>query len=186
MLKIFSHIPSIYTPRLELRKLSVRDSRDIYEYASQPLTTKYLLWDVHPSLDHTRQYLSYVSGKYACGEFFDWGVVLQESGKLIGTCGFVCFDLPNKKAEVGYVINPAYWNRGYATEALRAALSFGFEKLALHRVEARHMVGNEPSAAVMRKCEMRLEGTARQSMFVKNEYKDIVTYAILEQEFHRS
>ena len=59
--------------------------------------------------------------------------MLRTSHRMIGTCGFVRFDEENESAEVGYVLHPDYWGQGLAAEALREVLSFGFDRLELHR-----------------------------------------------------
>ena len=64
-------------------------------------------------------------------------------------------------------------------------LFFGFDTLELHRIEGRFIIGNEKSLAVMKKCGMQYEGTARGSMLIKGLYRDIGTAAILRDEFER-
>jgi RimJ/RimL family protein N-acetyltransferase len=102
---------------------------------------------------------------------------------MIGTCGFTRFDFPNDSAEVGYVLNPDYHGRGYATEAAGCVLRFGLERLGLHRIEARFMEGNEASLRVMQKLGMSLEGYRRESMLVKGQYRTIGVCSILQEEF---
>jgi ribosomal-protein-alanine N-acetyltransferase len=116
------------------------------------------------------------------GEFYDWAVVERESGRMIGTCGFTRFDLPHNSAEIGYVLNPDFHGRGYGTEAAARVVRFGFERLRLHRIEARFIQGNEASLHVMEKLGMRLEGYRRDGMRIKNAYRTIGVCAILEDD----
>ena len=114
---IFQKIPTIETERLTLRPMCVSDAQDMFEYARRADVTKYLTWCPHPSLSYTKEYLSYVEGHYAAGDFFDWALVECECGRMIGTCGFTRFHYAYDCAEIGYVINPAFWGRGYANKA---------------------------------------------------------------------
>lgn len=183
--KIFSNIPKIETDRLILRKMCIDDADDMYSYARLPAVTKYLTWNPHPSVSYTRNYLEYVATRYAVGEFYDWAVIEKKSQRMIGTCGFTRFNLNSDGAEVGYVIHPDYRGQGYATEALRAVISFGFDTLNLVRIEAKYMEGNVASRRVMDKVGMRYEGTNRASMLVREEYKNICVCAVLNNEHIR-
>lgn len=171
--KTFSNIPTLETDRLILRKMLVRDAEDMFDYARRADVTKYLTWSPHPSADYTREYLEYVATRYAAGEFFDWALEERSSGRMVGTCGFTRFDYHADCGEVGYVLNPAVWGHGYATEGLRAVMKFGFEQLRLHRIEARYIDGNTASRHVMERVGMTYEGTLRGSMLIKHEYRDI-------------
>ncbi|MBQ4091223.1 MAG: GNAT family N-acetyltransferase [Clostridia bacterium] len=183
--KIFSRMPTISTERLILRKISLDDIDDMYEYAKNSKLTEYLTWSPHPSKAYTFEYVSYLQTRYRSGEFFDWAVVVKDSGRMIGTCGFTRFDFQHNFGEIGYVINPEYHGCGIATEAVRAVMSFGFENLALNRIECRFMMGNDASRRVMEKIGMSFEGTIRQGMLVKGVYRDIGICSILQSEYKK-
>lgn len=183
--RLFSHIPTLETDRLILRGMRVSDAADMYAYAKRPSVTEYLTWNPHASLDETREYLTYVGQRYRTGDFFDWSVVDRASGRMIGTCGFTSFNCSADSAEIGYVLNPDYQGQGLATEAVRRVLTFGFEELELHRIEARFMEGNAASLRLMERVGMTFEGYARESMRIKGRYRTIGTCAILRQEMGR-
>lgn len=181
--RIFRNPPEIKTDRLILRKMKKSDAADMYSYARLPEVTRYLLWDPHPDIRHTARYLSYIQNRYYIGEFYDWAVTLRESGKMIGTCGFTSFDLADNSAEIGYVLNPDYWGCGYAPEAVRAVIKFGFLKMNFHRIEAKFMADNARSLRVAEKAGMSFEGIRRDSMIIKGKYENIGVSAILIGEF---
>lgn len=183
--RIFRDPPELGTPRLTLRKLLRQDSGDMYDYASRPEVSEYLLWQPHESEAFTRRYLNYLQSRYRAGDFHDWAVVLRESGRMVGTCGFTRFQYEANAAEIGYVLHPDVWGRGIAPEAARAVMRFGFGELRLHRIEARYILGNDRSRRVMDKLGMQFEGVARESIYVKGKYVSVATCAILEKEFYR-
>ena len=172
--RVFSHIPELLTERLTLRKLLVADAADMYAYASQPETTRYLTWYPHPDRDYTRQYLEYLGSRYAAGMFYDWAVIYEPDCKMVGTCGFTSFSYEHNSAEIGYVLNPSYWGQGIAPEAVQAVMDVGFRVLNLHRIEAKFILGNERSRRVMEKAGMSFEGYQRCPIYpvVYNQYKD--------------
>lgn len=182
-LKIFKKMPTICTERLTLRKMAVSDSADMYDYSRRSVVTKYLLWTEHESESQTYNFLSDVCDWYKRGAYFDWAVTLTDSGKMIGTCGFTSFDFENARAEVGYVINPDFWGKGMATEAVSAVIEFAFKEIGANRVEAHFIEGNNASLRVMEKCGMSFEGYLRQYMLVKGEYKNIGFAAVTRDKF---
>ena len=183
---LFSHMPTLETERLQLRRMLVSDCYDMYEYARLSEVTKHLSWSPHPSVEYTKEYLAHLSHHYQLGDFYDWALILKEENKMIGTCGFTRFHFPHDSAEVGYVINPKYRGMGIAPEALRAVLAFGFDTVGLHRIEAKYMVGNEASKRVMEKVGMLFEGITREGMKIKEIYRDIGTCAILSENFRKN
>lgn len=176
-------MPDLQTDRLILRKISTIDFLDMYEYASNPEVTRYLLWSPHPDIESTKSYLDGVQKEYKKGNFHDWAIVYRENQKMIGTVGFTRVDFNNRTGEVGYVLNPAYWGRGIAKEAVREVISYAFMNLSLERVEARYMEGNTASLAVMKACGMKYEGTLRKMMLVKGLFRNIGICSILREEF---
>ncbi len=179
---IFSHIPTLSTERLTLRKMLVGDCYDMNEYARRADVTEYLTWSPHPNVDYTKEYLAYLSHHYTLGDFYDWALILKDENKMIGTCGFTRFSFPNDSAEVGYVINPEYRGQGFAPEALSEVIRFGFSVIGLNRIEAKYIVGNEASRRVMEKVGMRFEGVLRGGMKIKERYRDIGVCAVLAKE----
>ncbi len=155
----------------------------MYDYARLESVTQYLLWLPHPNPEYTRQYLSYAEKLYRNGEFYDWAIVDRASGKMIGTCGFPLISELNRSAEVGYVLHPDFWGKGYATEVLELLLSFAFIDLHLHRVEARCFESHAASRRVMEKCRMRYEGSLRDALLVNGKYETIAVYGAVAEEF---
>ena len=92
--RIFSHMPTLRTERLILRPMSKEDTNDMFEYARGEEVTRYLLWSPHPSAAYTQDYLQYIESRYRLGDLYDWSVLLADSGKMIGTCGFTRIGKP--------------------------------------------------------------------------------------------
>ncbi len=183
MLSIFTKPPTLTTERLTLRKLLVSDYKDMFEYSCRPETSRYLLWTPHESSKFTKRYLAYLQGQYRDEAFYDFALEHKESGKMIGTCGFTCFDIENNCAEMGYVLHPDFWHQGLAPEALRCLMAFGFTELRLHRMVAKIMDENDASKRVAQKCGFRHEATHKDAMLIKGEYRTISEYAILAREY---
>ncbi len=181
--EVFRNPPVLFTERLMLRKMERFDADDMFEYASLPKTTEYLLWEPHPDIAYTRKYLALVGGQYKSCQFYDWAICLKDSSKMIGTCGYTKLDVKNMCGEIGYVINPKYHGSGYAAEAAKKVIEFGFEELALQRIEARYMVDNTASRRVMDKLKMKFEGIHRNAVQIRGKFVSVGVCAILRDEF---
>jgi len=117
---------------------------------------------------------------------FDIAVNLKRGQKLIGACGIRIQDPVLRTADMGYVLNRGYWGKGYATEAAKALIHFGFSKLKFHRIWATCDVQNKASARVLEKAGMKREGLLRKNVFQKGAWRDSYLYAILESDHRRS
>ena len=112
----------IETPRLLLRAFRSSDVDDIFEYASDPEVTKHVRFVTHKSTDDTRAFLRLMEENRRAGSSVVWAVTLRSNGKVIGSVGFVCWTPAHRRAELGYALNRHYWNQGYASEAVAAAV----------------------------------------------------------------
>lgn len=180
---IFSNLPVLTTPRLTLRPMTMRDAADIYAYSRDPEVARHVLWDAHQSLSDSKAYLRYIIRQYREGAPSSYGIVLNATGRLVGTIGFMWYNQENKTAEVGYSLARSLWNNGLMTEALAAVLDMGFNELNLHRIEAQHESVNPASGRVMEKCGMRHEGRLRGRIFNKGRFVDVELYAILRDDW---
>lgn len=181
--ELFSSMPVIRTRRLTLRAARMSDAEDMYEYSRDPEVARHVLWDAHTSIHQTRAYIRYLIRQYRNGDPASFVIVISDTGKVVGTIGFMWIQRENRSAEVGYSLSRAYWNQGIMTEALQALLEFGFTKLNLNRIEAQHESDNPASGKVMLKAGMKMEGRLRQRIYNKGRFTDVDLYSILRQEF---
>ena len=177
--------PTLETERLILRKLEPGDAGDVFEYASDPEVSKYTTWETHRTLEDSRGFIQWTLGRYECDEAGEWGIVLKETGRLIGSMGFVRLDLQNSCGSFGYVLARKHWRKGLMPEAVKRLIRFGFEEMGLNRIEAYHYIENGASGRVMQKAGMTYEGLLRQKMFAKCRFWDVKQYAILAEEWNK-
>lgn len=175
----FARLPPLETERLLLRALTMRDAQDMFAYSKDPDVAQYVLWDAHENIGQTRSYLRFILRQYRNGEPTSYGIVLKETGKVIGTIGFMWLNQESRSAEIGYSLAREYWNQGLMTEALKALIDFSFNRLRLNRLEAQHDTRNPASGKVMLHCGMKKEGTLRQRIYNKGRYIDVDMYAIV-------
>jgi RimJ/RimL family protein N-acetyltransferase len=90
-----------------------------------------------------------------------------------------------KAGKLGYAIAADEWGRGYATEAVRLLVDFGFKQLECHRISAAIGPDNAPSIAVIRKLGFAYEGRLRDHVHTNGAWRDSLLYSLLEHE-HRA
>lgn len=180
---VHQDLPEIETDRLLLRKMGPEDAEAVFAYASDPEVTRYVIWDTHRSIEDSREFLKRTIEGYERGEEAGWGIVYKGDLRFVGTCSIVNHSRKDARAELGYVLARSHWGRGLITEAVRALIRFGFERMGLNRVEARCVAENIASARVMEKAGMTCEGTLRDRERIKGEYRDMKVYSILRGEF---
>ena len=180
----FSCLPTLETDDLVLRRPRLKDAKDVFSYASDKEVARYVLWTPHRSIAETRSCLRELIHRARRGYPSSWAVVHRGTGRVIGTIGFVWYSHENHSAEIGYSLSREYWNRGYATQAVRAVISRAFSDLPLNRIEAQHDLRNPASGKVLEKSGFRKEGILRSRIVNKGEYIDVALYAILKEDMN--
>jgi len=178
MLDMPEQFLTFQTPRLILRPIAIADAEDIFAYVSDPQVTAYTLWEPHQSIEDTYDYLYDIALElYRSGTGIAWGVILKETGKLIGTCSLQTASI-HRRAELGFTLARNYWGKGLMTEAAKAAIAFGFYTMHLLRIQAFCAVENGASARVLEKAGMKFEGVLHNYVFTKERPWDVKMYAI--------
>lgn len=166
------------TPRLLLRPPRIADAQTIFEaYACDPEVTRYVIWPTHRDPDETRRFLRECVAEMPRDHRFPWVLIERDSGALIG---MMELRRSGHVAEAGYVLARPSWGRGYATEALRRAMDFGWSEPGLRRIWAACDTENLASARVMEKAGMQREGVLRRYAVMVNlgpDPRDVFCYA---------
>jgi ribosomal-protein-alanine N-acetyltransferase len=173
----------IETSRLVIREYCQDDWQAVHEYASLPQVAQFMRWGPNDE-SQTKEFIRIAilhQVKHARNNF-DMAVQLKENAKVIGG---VVVRVDNQTADLGYCFNPSIWGFGYATEAVRAMINFGFNKLSLHRIYATCAPENVASQAVMKRNGMRQEAHYRQSLLIKREWCDNLLFALLDSEWQQ-
>ena len=180
----FPEIKELRTENLILRKVCAEDAPLYFErFGSREKVTRYMLFMPHQSIADSVETVENVLRRYETGRCYRWAIALAGDNSIIGIIELLKFDEEAGTCSFAYMIGDDFWGKGYGTQALKAALGFGFEQMELNAVEADHMSANPASGAVMRKCGMVKEGTLRQRMMNKGRFVDVDLYAILRNDY---
>jgi len=172
---------TVKTDRLVLRKLSLNDLDDMFEYTSDELCTQPLPWQAHKDKEQTRIFLENTIAGYGTDNSFTYGIELKEEAKLIGVVRLFDISFHNKRAEISYIMNRKYQGKGYANEAINAIIDFAFTKKEFIRIQARCSFDNLASVKVLERIGMSKEGVLKSFWNIKGVQKDVIIYGLLSQ-----
>ncbi len=174
----------IVTERIKLRLIDLSDLESIHNLHSLPETDAYNALGIPETIEETKTVIEPWILENQLNEIKNYTFAIDNklNGTFMGLFGLKLGNKKYKRAEVWYKIHSDYWNKGYATESLRAILNFGFETLKLHRIEAGCAVENTASFKVLEKAGMIREGRLRQVLPLKSGWSDNFEYSILETD----
>ncbi len=166
------------TERLLLRDFVEGDWPAVLAYQNDPRYLRFYAWTQRTPADVQGFVARFIAQQEREPRLkFQLAIVLTATGRLIGNAGI------RIKTAGGHEADPQHWGQGYASEAARALVQFGFEGLHLHRISAHCLAENAASARVLATLGMRLEGRLRDSEHFKGRYWDTLHYAILDHEW---
>jgi RimJ/RimL family protein N-acetyltransferase len=172
--------PTLYTERLP----SVRSLHDAFDVGASPARKSPTLQSTSHPYPHGAAAAWIEAHAPAWNEQTSatFAIVRTATGRLAGAISLM-IKPEHRRAELGYWIAVHNWNRGYATEAGRRLIDFGFEVLRLHRIESRHFLRNPASGRVMQKLGMQPEGIERDWAFKWDRFESAAVYSILEPDW---
>ena len=118
---------------------------------------------------------------YANGNHFRWGIVLKETNEMIGLVQLHTKDSLNNNCKIGYIIGYNYNKKGYAKEAVKAVIDFGFSKLNFHRIEANIVVENTNSIKLAESLGMHFESIREDAYKLGDKYYSQKVYTLINK-----
>jgi RimJ/RimL family protein N-acetyltransferase len=172
----------LQTERLTLRTSALSDIPALLPLKGAREVAATTLRIPHPYTESdARDFIARTQEGLLSGSALLLAIVLRERDMLCGGVG-LRIEADHRRAELGYWIGVPYWGNGYATEAAKAVLKYGFGTLELHRIFASHFADNPASARVLQKIGMRHEGRLRAHVLKWGEFLDLEMYGMLASD----
>jgi len=169
-------------PRIALREQRVDDAEALADLIGRPEVFEFLKDDTKPDVEQMRELLRSAETPADDPTRTEYKLLITLDDRAIGLGGLEVKNTHNRLGEIGYALHPDHWGKGYATEAANLLLTFGFDTLGLHRIEATTRPDNRASYRLMERIGMRREGLRRRDLLLRGEWRDSVLYAILEDD----
>ena len=175
------NLPTLSTPRLTIRPLTLTDAPAFAAYHTDPEVARYQSWDVPYPLGQAEALARESEAAPLLGESWATLMLLKEGSDVLGNLSLRLTG--HRTAEVGFTLAREHWGKGHALEGLRALLNWLFTQAELHRVHASLDPRNERSAALLKRAGFRFEGCSVQSYWHRGEWTDDAHYAVLASEW---
>ncbi|HEX2208361.1 MAG TPA: GNAT family N-acetyltransferase [Longimicrobium sp.] len=175
------------TERLVLREFTATDWPAVFAYENDPRYLRF--YERDQVTERQCQALIY--------QFVLWqgeqprskaqlAITLAATGEVIGNVGVRRETADEPLADMGFELHPEHWGRGYATEAARAMVDWGFGEWGLERIHAHCVCENTASARVLERVGMRMEARLRHHQYFKGRFWDLSLYGMLRGEWESS
>ena len=166
--------------RVRLRAITEANLPDYVRWLNDPEVTEFTaLESGNATLEGEREWFAQISDPDSRNR----NLAIEVDGRHVGNCALMP-DGAGRTAGFGIIIGEkAAWGKGYGTAALREVLRMGFEEMGLHRIHLEAFGGNARGLRCYEKCGFRREGLHRQARWKRGRWVDVVSMAILQEEW---
>ena len=181
--KMMNNSIFLESERTFLRPYKRSDAEDISLVASDPMvyaTTYNMPLDF--TVDYARRWICYLAKNRRDGYGIELGIFEKGTENYIGHCGINSIVKSCKSGNLVYFISRNYWGKGYATEAAKTMLGFGFEQLELERIAGICMEHNTASRRVLEKIGMAYEGCGVHEIYKDDSPVNVLHFAIIKEK----
>jgi len=184
MLEIsFNPFKNLNTERLHFRRLTTVDAKEILALRGNSEAMKYIPRPLVKNLNDALAHIQMINDKIDSNIGINWGISIKNSEKIIGVIGHYRIQPENYRSEIGYMLLPEYHGKGFATEAIKAIIEFGFKEMNLHSIEAVIDPRNIASEKVLQKCGFLKEAHLIENEYYEGKFWDSVIYSLLKRNF---
>jgi [ribosomal protein S5]-alanine N-acetyltransferase len=172
----------INTQRLILKPANLEHTEKLFELMSNHVDTTYLSWEPHKNIETTKELIKNLTEAQSQDKGFHWCIFNE--GQLIGIASLI--DVRRNirtwmlnKAELSYWIGTPYTSNGFATEASKAIMEFGFKNLSLHKIIIAHAVNNSESRRICEKLNFKQYAHEHDAFMKDNKWHDLIWYELI-------
>ncbi len=175
----FHPFPELSTERLILREITKKDVNEIFALRSDKELMRYISRPLALSTEDALKWMQLIFDLLETNDGINWGISLKENPLLIGTISLWRIDKPNYRAEIGYMLQTLYQQKGIVSEAIAAVIEYGFATMKLHSIEAKASPENAASLRVLDKAGFVREAYFKEDYYFNGEFLDTVVYSLL-------
>ena len=174
--------PVIETARLRMRIVEKGDLPALMGAHGHSEAVRYIPYEPWKTLADAEAWYKKAEGRIAAGEALQFVITEKDGARVVGTMVLFNFNEGAKCAEIGYLLAPETWSRGYMKEAIPAVVRFAFGTLGLERLDAKIDPRNAASGVVLERAGFKKEGHQRKNYFAKGEVSDTGLYGLLKED----
>ncbi len=176
---IFKKFPEFSTDRLFLRQTTIEDTEDYHKIRTDPTGMQFMDIEQPKSVEESRIRIIEEIKSFNNQNSVYWVIAKKDTGEFVGGAGYWRLIKEHYRAEIGYQIVTDHWKKGYAFEALKAIIQFGFEQMGVHSIEANINPANVPSIKLIEKLGFVQEAYFKENFYFNGKFLDSNIYSLL-------
>ncbi|WP_088041005.1 GNAT family N-acetyltransferase [Bacillus sp. EAC] len=177
--------PNLETERLTLVQITQANVIEIFSIFSNDEVIRYYGMNAFTEKVQAEKMIESFQTRFENQHGMRWGLIEKESNELIGTIGLNNLIIASKRTEIGYDLLPAYWRKGYASEAINKVITYCYQNLGLYRIGAIIFPENIASSSLLEKIGFKMEGKLRGYLFQGNESHDVNVFSLLKSDWEK-
>jgi [ribosomal protein S5]-alanine N-acetyltransferase len=174
--------PRLETARLDLVEIHHAFIDRYFEIMSNDEVTKFYGMDRLKTREEAAHIVDSFQLSFSQKRGIRWGILLKENQRFIGTIGLNNINMPQKRAEIGYELDPTFWRVGITPEAVKEVLRYSFDELNLYRIGAVTFLDNQASIDLLEKIGFEREGILKGYIYQNNQHNDAYIFAYLNKK----
>ncbi len=185
MLEInLSPFPVITTARLLLGPIQKADATALLLLRSDEKVMQYIDKERTKTIAEAEALIKHINDDADNNNGITWRISLKDAdpNQLVGTIGFWRIIKQHHRAEIGYMLHPGLWGKGFMQEALQAVIDFGFNNMQLHSIEAHINPANAASAGILEKMGFIREAYFKEDFYFRGKFLDSAIYSLLNKK----
>ncbi len=175
----FKPFPTLETERMVIRRITKKDVDDLFFLRTNEETMTYLDRAKAASTEEVKDLIRKIDTGIKQNTAIGWGISLKNHTELIGTISYHRIEKEHYRAEVGYMLKPAYWKQGLISEALKKVIDYGFNHMKLHSIEANVNPNNAGSIMLLEKMGFVKEAHFKENYYYNGQFLDSVIYSLI-------
>lgn len=180
MLKLdLAIFPILRTERLILRKLTLKDGQSLFAMRSDDTVMEHIGRKKATTLKDALDLIERILKDQQENIGITWGLTPHNSDHLIGTIGYYRLQKEHFRGEIGYMLVKEHWGKGLMSEAIIAAVQYGFNEMRFHSIEAITDPENKRSCTVLERNGFVKEGHIKENLYWEGKFYDSVIYSKL-------
>ena len=178
----FQPFPVIETDRLILREVTLDDAEAFFQLRTNIDAMRFLDKYLPKKIEEIQELIGKIIEGIQKNESIGWAICMKGNPSLLGTIGYHRIYKEHYRAEIGYMLQPAYWNKGIMSEAITKILDFGFNNMKLHSIEAHINPNNDASKSILKKFKFIKEAYHKENYFFNGKFLDTEIYSLLRNQ----
>ena len=181
---IFNTFPELESERLYFSQYKLHHAERLLSIRSHKAVSKYMDTQIPKTIEDTQKRIKGYHTAFNDAQGITWAIIDKKSQQLIGDFGIWKIDKHNSRGEIGYILHPDFWGKGYMKETFDSLIRFGFNNLNLHSFEANVNVENNNSKALLLKFGFKLEAHFRENFYFDGRFLDSEIYCLLASDIN--